>query len=104
MARCFVEPNHTVEKVIYRHFEPLMERFDAVLMRIMPDLTRDDVFWRIHLLFGALHQSMIFLTRKPPGGRKLSMDAETYIQGFVTFAAAGFRAALPPQSATSSTP
>ncbi len=95
LARCLLEPNPAVEKAIHGHFEPVVKRFDAVLLRVMPNLTLEDVFWRMHLLIGALHHSLFMLDRKLPDGRCLRLDAETYVKRFVAFAAAGFRALLP---------
>ncbi|MCL5098857.1 MAG: CerR family C-terminal domain-containing protein [Candidatus Omnitrophica bacterium] len=98
MARSFVEPNPAVENVIHSHFEPVVKRFDAALRRLMPELGAEGVFWRMHLLLGALHQSLLLLHRQLPGMRSLRMDAETYINRFVAFAAAAFRAPLPGES------
>ncbi len=95
MARYFVEAKPAVEKAVRTHFEPVMRRFDAALLRVMPQLTPADVFWRMHLLIGGLHHSLLMLHRKPPEGIRLRMDAETYIKRFVAFAAAAFRAPLP---------
>lgn len=95
MARCFVEPKPAVERALRGHFEPVVRRFDAALLRVMPKLTPADVFWRMHLLIGGLHQSLLMLDRKPPGGIRLRMDAESYVRRFVAFAAAAFRAPLP---------
>lgn len=95
MARCFVDPHPAVEVAIHGHVERIVRRFDATLLRVMPQLTPEDVFWRMHLLMGALHQSLLMLDRKMPGGRLLRMDAETYVQRFVAFAAAAFRAPVP---------
>jgi hypothetical protein len=50
----------------------------------------------MHLLVGGLHQSLLMMDRKPPGGvPPLRLDAETYLRRFVAFAAAVFRAQLP---------
>jgi len=95
MARSFVEPKPAVEAALHSHFEPAVRRFDAALLRVMPGLTREDVFWRMHLLIGGLHQSLLMLGRKRPPGIRLRMDAETYVRHFVAFAAAAFRAPLP---------
>ncbi len=74
----------------------MIRRFDAALMRAMPKLTHQDVFWRMHLLIGALHHSLLLLDREPPPGMpQLRTDAETYVKRFVAFAAASFRASLP---------
>jgi AcrR family transcriptional regulator len=96
MARSLVDPNPVMERVMHSHFAAVVKRFDAALLRAMPDLAPEDVFWRMHLLMGGLHQSLLLLGRKPPPGMPaLRLDAETYVRRFVAFAAAAFRAPLP---------
>lgn len=96
MARSMMDLNPPLEKHIHGHIGPVIRRFDAALMRAMPELTLEDVFWRMHLLVGGLHQSLLMMDRKPPGGAPpLRLDAETYLRRFVAFAAAMFRAQLP---------
>lgn len=96
MARCLVDPNPVMERVMRSHFSTTVKRFDAALSRAMPNLSPEDVFWRMHLLMGGLHQSLLLLDRKPPPGLpRFHVDAETYIRRFVAFAAAAFRAPLP---------
>jgi AcrR family transcriptional regulator len=96
MARSLVDPNPVMERVMHSHFSARVKRFDAALLRAMPSLAPDDVFWRMHLLMGGLHQSLLLLGRKPPPGvPRFHVDAETYIRRFVAFAAAAFRAPLP---------
>ncbi len=96
MARSLVDPHPVMERVMHRHFAAVVKRFDSTLLRAMPSLTPEDVFWRMHLLMGGLHQSLLLLGRKPPpGAPALHLDAETYIRRFVVFAAAAFRATLP---------
>ena len=96
MARCLVDPNPVMEKVMRSHFTTVVKRFDSALMRAMPSLAPGDVFWRMHLLMGGVHQSLPLLGRRPPpGAPAFRLDPETYIRRFVAFAAAAFRAPLP---------
>lgn len=96
MARSMMDPNPYLERYIHGHIEPVIRRFDAALLRAMPELTLEDVFWRMHLLVGGLHQSLLMMDRTPPGGvPPPRMDAESYLRRFVAFAAAVFRAQLP---------
>jgi AcrR family transcriptional regulator len=94
MARSFVDPHPAVEKTMHRYVGEVARRFDAALLRVMPELTPEDVFWRMHLLMGALHHSLLVVGRKPPHGRAVPMDTETYLRRFLKFAVAGFRASL----------
>ncbi|MCP5523007.1 MAG: TetR/AcrR family transcriptional regulator [Verrucomicrobiales bacterium] len=96
MARSLVDPNPVMERVMKNHIPAMVKKFDAVLLRAMPGLDPADVFWRMHLLMGGLHQSLLLMDRKPPPGvPPFRLDAETYIKRFVAFAAAAFRAPLP---------
>jgi AcrR family transcriptional regulator len=96
MARSLVDPNPVMERVMQSHLAAVFKRFDSALMHAMPSLAPGDVFWRMHLLMGGLHQSLLLLGRKPPHGAPvLNLDAETYVRRFVAFAAAAFRAPLP---------
>ena len=95
MARCMLEPNPMLETLLRGHIEPVIRRFDAALIRALPRLRPADVFWRMHLLIGGLHHSLLLHGRKFPAGRFPRMDVETYANRFVVFAAAAFRATGP---------
>jgi len=95
MGRCLMEADPELEALIHAHFEPLVRRFDAALMRVMPKLTREEVFWRMNLVLGALHHSLMMLDKLPPGAPKIHANIEDYVQRLVAFGAAGFRAPLP---------
>lgn len=96
MARSMMDPSSYLERYVHGHIEPVIRRFDAALLRAMPGLTPEDVFWRMHLLVGGLHHSLLMMGRRPPGGvPPRPMDAESYLRRFVAFAAAVFRAPLP---------
>jgi AcrR family transcriptional regulator len=95
MGRCFHEPNAELDALLQGHFEPVARRFDAALSRAMPELSREDVFWRMHLTLGALHHSLMMLDRQPPGLPPIQWDVEGLVKRLVTFCAAGFRAPFP---------
>ena len=95
MARSMMETNPHLESFMRGQLEPVVRRFDAALMRAMPSLSLEDVFWRMHLLIGALHNSLLMLDKKLPDGRCLRMEPEAYVKRFMAFAAAAFKAPLP---------
>ncbi len=94
MGRCFHEPNAELDVVLHKHFDPVRQRFDAALSRAMPGLSREDVFWRMHLTLGVLHHSLMMLDRQPPGLPPIQLDVESLVKRLVAFCAAGFRAAI----------
>jgi AcrR family transcriptional regulator len=95
MARLMLEPNPALEPFLRGRVEPVVRRFDAAFMRAMPSLSAEDVFWRMHLLIGALHHSLMMVDKKLPDGRSFNIEPGTYLKRFVAFAAAAFRAPLP---------
>lgn len=95
MARSFMEPNPALARLLHRHFEVVVRRFDAALLRAMPGLTRTDLFWRMHLTVGALHHSLMMMDHTPPGHPPIRTNVETHVQRLVAFSAAGFHASLP---------
>ena len=99
MGRCLAEPGELFEKLIQKHFEILVARFHAALLRAIPGLSREEVFWRMHFTAGALHQSLLTMEKPLPGWLKgvlntesPPLDAERQVQRLVAFAAAGLRA------------
>ena len=44
MARCLVDPNPVMEKVMHSHFAAMVKRFDAALLRAMPSLAPERRF------------------------------------------------------------
>lgn len=105
MGRCLAEPGELFERLIQKHFETLVGRFHAALLRAIPELPREEIFWRMHFTAGALHQSLLTMEKPLPGWLKSilnsespPLDAEGQVRRLVAFAAAGLRA---PSSAPS---
>ena len=67
----------------------------AEIIEELPKLTREEVFWRMNLILGALHHSLLMLDKVPPGAPKIHANIEDYVQRLVAFGAAGFRASPP---------
>jgi len=90
-GRCLAETRPDVEALLRRQFEPLVERLDAALLKALPHLSRNEIFWRMKFTFGALHHWM--LTRDkflPQWAQKTDLEEQT--QKLIAFAAAGFKA------------
>ena len=68
MARTMMDTNPSLEKYIHGHIEPVIRRFDAALMQAMPELTPEDVFWRMHLLVGRAAPVVAHAGSKAAGG------------------------------------
>jgi len=93
VGRCYGEPNPEVERRIRTHVEKVWMRFATMLARSLPDLSHEEMYWRIRFMVGALHHTLLTSGREgsvPPELRK-GLDAETLIRRMVAYAAAGMK-------------
>jgi AcrR family transcriptional regulator len=89
MGRCFANPDESIEPLLRKHAAPTIRRFDNALMRALPGITKEELFWQVIFVMGALHHAL------PVCGSSLrhrSIEAGEFMRRFVTFAAAGLRA------------
>lgn len=91
-GRCLSEPSPRVEALLKKQFEPVIERMDAALMRVLPKLSRSEIYWRMKFTFGALHHWLLTKDKWRPDWLE-EVDLEKQVQKLISFAAAGFRAA-----------
>jgi AcrR family transcriptional regulator len=84
-------------RMIVSQFGDVLPRFGAALRASLPDLPKEELFWRLNLALGALAQTL-------RGGSKnletipdlsLSFNSETALERLVAFLSAGFRAPVP---------
>ena len=95
-GRCLSEPNAEIEQLVRAHFDKLIRRFDAAVLRALPGLDPEELFWRINFMVGALHYSLLTWGKQKhlPVKMRKTVDAEGLIQRLVTFTAAGLRASV----------
>ena len=93
-GRCLSEPDAAVERLIHSHFERIIQRFNAAVLRTLPGLSEQELFWRMSFIGGALHHALL-LSGKPslmPLGMHKRLHPEELIHRLIAFAAAGLRA------------
>src|SRR5579885_3591352 len=73
--------------VAENHYRSLGERFQAALHRALPELTAEELEWRIQLMIGAMAHTMFYFPEGPCAARPLG--AEEVLERMVTFLAAG---------------
>jgi AcrR family transcriptional regulator len=100
ISRCFQEPNPELKKFVEEQFAYVAQRFDAAILRAIPELNADELFWRMNFLFGALHHGQQMWVRfdqmpRPQGIEPKKPDREGLIQRLISFAAAGLSAPIP---------
>jgi AcrR family transcriptional regulator len=47
-----------IQRIANQHFQPMMERFVTALHGSLPDLSRDELGWRIYFMFGAVARAL----------------------------------------------
>ena len=105
MNRCFQEPNAELKAFVEEQFAEVCERFDAAILRAMPDLPPGELFWRLNFLIGALHHGLEMWLRfdNLPCPKKkvppMPLDREGLIQRVVAFVSAGLTAEVKAYSA-----
>ena len=94
MGRIHVEPQEFVRRFLAVHMTEVARRFGAALRRALPDLSEEDILWRMHFSIGVLAHTLA-------GGGALAVlsqgkcdprDVEAIRQRMVTFVCAGLRA------------
>jgi AcrR family transcriptional regulator len=76
--------------LIQKHFQVVVARFVAALGKALPELSEEELLWRVHFMIGAMAHAMCWspsLLPLPNGG-----DFKTRIGRLITFVTGGFRA------------
>ncbi len=96
MARCHSEPNPEIEHLIRAQFQRIMARFTDAFARALPELPREELFWRLIFTFGSLLHALLISSKENslPGGQPERLDADGLIQRLVAFASAGMKASI----------
>jgi len=81
-------------RILTSQFRDVFQRFGAALRAALPDLPREELFWRLNLAVGALAQTLRGGSKdlEDISGLSLLFDSETALERLVAFLSAGFRA------------
>jgi AcrR family transcriptional regulator len=58
LGRAYTEPAKPIRALIGQLYAPTMERFKAAFTRALPHLPREELFWRMHFMFGTLSYTL----------------------------------------------
>ena len=89
MGRMFTEG--MMPRITERHFRVTSLRFVTALRRAIPDLTEEELLWRVHFMVGATAHTMCIAPIFPQIAGDPA-DLVPRMQRLVTFLSAGFRA------------
>jgi len=96
LGRTYTEPTETLQEHVRSLYESVSEQFRAAFRTILPDLPREDLYWRLHFMVGTLAYCM-----SGPGTMRLiasshiddAQDTATLVRRLAQFLQGGLRAA-----------
>lgn len=94
IARAYAEKNDNLRKFLSDHYGHVLREFARAIAACLPQLSKEQLYWRLDLLAGALTYAMadFGLIKRPPGVSEADHRARA-ARELIQFAEAGFRAA-----------
>jgi len=94
IARAYAEKDDSLRKFLSDNYGHVMRDFAAAIKRCLPALSREQLYWRLDFLSGALTYAMAdFGQIKRPGNISEKAHCESAAAELIRFAAGGLRAA-----------
>ena len=96
LGRIYSEPGDSLQTLLRELFGEILQRFSAAIGRTLPELSTEELMWRVHFMLGA----MIHTVADQPSIRALSgglcdpSDIEGVRRRLIDFVAAGLRSPL----------
>ena len=97
IARAYAEKNDNLRKFLSDHYGHVLREFARAIAACLPQLSKEQLYWRLDLLAGALTYAMadFGLIKRPAGITETDHRARAAHE-LIQFAEAGFRAAATP--------
>ncbi len=88
------QPSPELQAVMLEQFGPVVDRMASILIRLLPGMHREQLYWRIHFMIGTLAFTVALgpMAKAYSGGRCDPSDADGICRELVAFVAAGFHA------------
>lgn len=96
LGRSIIEEGNFIQKIIENEWNPVMDRFVTTLQGTLPNLSREEIFWRMHFVIGSVihvvsHQRDLRLLCQGLG----AFEFDSVLKRLITFATAGLQAPSP---------
>jgi len=89
-GRAVADPDEKLRRIIHDIFQKVFERFTDAFMRALPDLSQQDVEWRMHFMIGAMFFA-VTVPRIHDAGGHTTRDPIRTIARLVDFISGGMR-------------
>lgn len=105
IARAYAEKNDGLRKFLSDQYGHVLREFGAAIAACLPGLSKEELYWRLDFLAGALTYAMAdFGLIKRPAGVGEPTHRERAAQELIRFAAAGFKARAETERAPANAP
>jgi len=93
-GRLQYEPDEKLHLFFLSHLEEVVRRFSSAMTRALPDVPLEELFWRMHFLYGAMIHTWFSHTdlERISGGLCKVEDLQEIVDRLVAFGVSGFRA------------
>ncbi len=94
IGRALTEPDDAVRSIFFRMIGPVFALMFEVLCEARPNLSRNQVFWRLNFAIGAISRCTFLPEKLPvvPAGIEIELSADRQIDMLVDFLVAGMEA------------
>ena len=91
-ARAYAEHNEQLRKFLHDNYGPALKEFAAAFARLLPHLDKQELYWRLDIVSGALTYAMADFGMIKRRGTTELQHRELSSSHLIKFAAAGLRA------------
>jgi AcrR family transcriptional regulator len=93
LARAYAEHNERLRKFLHDNYGHVLKQFVAAFTRLLPDLDKQELYWRLDIVSGALTYAMAdFGVIKRRSGMSEQQHRDLAAEHLIKFASAGLRA------------
>ena len=92
LARAYAEHNEQLRKFLHDNYGPALKQFAAAFARLLPHLDKQELYWRLDIVSGALTYAMADFGMINRRGTSEQQHRELSAEHLIRFAAAGLRA------------
>ena len=92
LARAYAEQNERLRKFLHDNYGPALKEFAAAFARLLPHLDKQELYWRLDIVSGALTYAMADFGMIKRRGISEQQHRDLSAEHLIRFAAAGLRA------------
>jgi AcrR family transcriptional regulator len=92
LARAYAEHNHRLRLFLHENYSHVLKEFASAFAKLLPDLDKQELYWRLDIVSGALTYAMADFGMIKRRGGTPEQHRDLAAEHLIKFAAAGLRA------------